>query len=190
MAESDEWATVETVEDDVFYESQRPSSHTSGSTDHLNNIFTLVTSNGWLIVMVGIVLYFLWQKFQGVSSSRSSGPQLSPEEVFARQEAMEARRRIMQEQYDLKAQEFAVKQKEKQEKLRQEKLKNLENYGTVLGRGSKNATADTSVDENATAIKRKTEKSKFRPEYNPLMGGSGSGAYFRPARRSGAAGGG
>ena len=37
MAESDEWATVETVEDDVFYESQRPSSHTSGSTDHLNN---------------------------------------------------------------------------------------------------------------------------------------------------------
>ena len=83
--------------------------------------------------MVGIVLYFLWQKFQGASSSRSSGPQLSmadcflphikynciqlfvssgPEEVFARQEAMEARRRIMQEQYDLKAQEFAVKQKE------------------------------------------------------------------------------
>lgn len=42
-------------------------------------------------------------------------------------------------------------------------MKNLENYGTVLGRGSKNTTADTSVDENATAIKRKTEKSKFRP---------------------------
>jgi len=37
---------------------------------------------------------------------------LGPDEVYARQEAMESIRRKMQEQYDLKAQEFAVKQKE------------------------------------------------------------------------------
>lgn len=189
MAESDEWATVETVEDDVLYESQRrPSSPVDNSTDYMNNLFTLVIGNAWFIVAMGIVLYFLWQKFQGANSSRSSGPQLSPDEVYARQEAMETIRRKMQEQYDLKTQEFAVKQKEKEEKLRQEKLKNLEKYGTVLGRSSKTAANETSVDEDTTAIKRKTEKSKFRPEYNPLMGGSGSG--FRPARRSGAAGGG
>ena len=38
MAESDEWATVETVEDDVLYESQRrPSSPMDNSTDYMNN---------------------------------------------------------------------------------------------------------------------------------------------------------
>merc|ERR1711911_413798 len=72
----------------------------------------------------------------------------------------------------------------------QEKLKNLEKYGTVLGKSSKTIAAETNIDENAAAIKRKTEKAKFKPEYNPLMGtASGSGAYFRPARRSGPAGG-
>jgi len=192
MAESDEWATVETVEDDVFYENQRkPTSPVDTSTDYLNDLFTIVSSNAWFIVLVGVALYFLWQKFKGANSSRSSGPQLSPDEVYARQEAMESIRRKMQEQYDLKAQEFAVKQKEKEEKLRQEKLKNLEKYGTVLGKSSKTIAAETNTDENAAAIKRKTEKAKFKPEYNPLMGtASGSGAYFRPARRSGPAGGG
>jgi len=113
MAESDEWATVETVEDDVFYENQRkPTSPVDTSTDYLNDLFTIVSSNAWFIVLVGVALYFLWQKFKGANSSRSSGPQLSPDEVYARQEAMESIRRKMQEQYDLKAQEFAVKQKE------------------------------------------------------------------------------
>lgn len=38
MAESDEWATVETVEDDVFYENQRkPTSPVDTSTDYLND---------------------------------------------------------------------------------------------------------------------------------------------------------
>ena len=39
MAESDEWATVETVEDDVYYESRQPSSAVPGSNinDYFNN---------------------------------------------------------------------------------------------------------------------------------------------------------
>ena len=51
----------------------------------------------------------------------------------------------------------------KEEKLRQEKLKNLEKYGTVLGKSSKTIAAETNIDENAAAIKRKTEKAKFKP---------------------------
>jgi len=48
--------------------------------------------------------------------------------------------------------------------LRQEKLKNLEKYGSVLGRSSKTVAADTNNSSNEpTTIKRKTEKSKFKP---------------------------
>jgi len=195
MAESDEWATVETVEDDVYYESRQPSSAVPGSNinDYFNNLLTFLIANAWYVVSIGIVLYILWQKFRSkIDSNRNVGPSLSPEEIFARQEAMETIRRKMQDQYDLKAQAFAVKQKEKEELLRQEKLKNLEKYGSVLGRSSKTVAADTNNSSNEpTTIKRKTEKSKFKPEYNPLMGdASGSGACFRPARRNVGAGGG
>lgn len=194
MAESDEWATVETVEDDVYYESKQPSASLNGPNfkDYYNKLITFFIVNAWYIVFAGIVLYFLWQRFKGkIAASRNAGPSRSPEEIYARQEAMETIRRKMQEQYDLKAQAFAAKQKEKEELARQEKLKNLENYGSVLGRASKSGATDskTNSDENFTSVKRKTEKAKFKPEYNPLMGNaSGSGASFRPSRRSTAGG--
>ena len=48
--------------------------------------------------------------------------------------------------------------------MRQEKLKNLEKYGTKLGRSSKTLAAESNSDQLAqSAIKKKTEKPKLRP---------------------------
>lgn len=48
--------------------------------------------------------------------------------------------------------------------MRQEKLKNLEKYGTKLGRSSKTLVADTNSEELAQSVmKKKTEKPKLRP---------------------------
>ncbi len=48
--------------------------------------------------------------------------------------------------------------------MRQEKLKNLEKYGTKLGRSSKTLVADSNSEELAqSVIKKKTEKPKLRP---------------------------
>ena len=91
----------------------------------------------------------------------------------------------MQEQYDKKAREHAIKQKEvcclylsfvrlcniylsliaqKEEILRQEKLKNLEKYGTKLGRSSKTLTAGSSDNQlQQTVLKKKSEKPKLKP---------------------------
>jgi len=80
MAESDEWATVETVEDDVYYESRQPSSAVPGSNinDYFNNLLTFLIANAWYVVSIGIVLYILWQKFRSkIDSNRNVGPSLS-----------------------------------------------------------------------------------------------------------------
>ena len=53
---------------------------------------------------------------------------------------------------------------QKEELLRQEKLKNLEKYGTKLGRSSKTLAAESSNDQlQQGAIKKKSEKSKLKP---------------------------
>ena len=93
---------------------------------------------------------------------------------------------------------------------RQEKLKNLEKYGTKLGKSTKLLAADDSSQDVQKLPKKRPEKSKLRPgmafrkfilgnifnnndlftiEYNPLMGDSSAGVCFRPSRRGGAGGG-
>lgn len=109
-----------------------------------------------------------------------------PEDILARQEAQEAARRKMQEAYDQKAREYMIKQKEvrkclvfvipaswllmpfyphflqKEELMKQEKLRNLEKYGSVLGRSPKTLTGNT--NESVQDLpKKKMEKPKLRP---------------------------
>jgi len=197
MAESDEWATVETVEDDVTDDSIINTSGPSGidNSSLLNKIFSVViNTNPWIIFLIGFALYCLLKKFWPSRGTISSpAVTLSAEEILARDEAIETARRRMQEQYDLKAKEAAIKQKEKEELQRQEKIKNLEKYGTILGRSSKTLVAETNAPTVSQVLgkKKPDNKSRLRPEYNPLMGdSSSSGVCFRPARRGGGAGGG
>lgn len=194
MAESDEWATVETVEDDVVDNSNTPGPSGIDSTSILNKIISVaINTNPWIIVIIGFAFYYLLKKVCPLKGANSSSTvTLSAEEILAREEAIEAARRRMQEQYDLKAKEAAIKQKEREELQRQEKMKNLEKYGTVLGRSSKTLVAETNAPTVSQVLgkKKADNKSKLRPEYNPLMGDSNSsGVCFRPARRGGAGGG-
>lgn len=202
MAENDdEWATVSTVEDDVVDNSSNNNGPSGINDPSLFNkiISLLVNTNPWIIFFIGVALYYVLQNilsFQQQTSSSHSSTTPNSEEILAREEAIEAARRRMQEQYNLKAKEAAIKRKEKEELQRQEKLKNLEKYGTVLGRSSKTLVAEENNTLSASQVlgtkNKKPEKSKLRPEYNPLMGdgGGSSGVCFRPARRSGGAGGG
>lgn len=54
---------------------------------------------------------------------------------------------------------------QKEELARQEKLKNLEKYGTKLGRSSKTLAAESSAGDQAEAnlLKKKSAKSSLRP---------------------------
>lgn len=47
--------------------------------------------------------------------------------------------------------------------MRQEKLKNLEKYGTKLGRSSKTLAAEASSEVQPNLLKKKSEKSKLKP---------------------------
>nr|CAH0100721.1 unnamed protein product [Daphnia galeata] len=198
MTESDEWATVETVVDEDMDSNpdgttfrQGPSGIEQGILEKI--LFILSNTNPWLLLFIVVGVYYLIQKlwFSSPSSNSDAYSTLSSEEILARQEAVELARRQMQEQYDKKAREHAIKQKEKEELLRQEKLKNLEKYGTKLGRSSKTLAAESSNDQlQQGAIKKKSEKPKLKPEYNPLMGDGSSGVCYRPTRRGGGAGGG
>lgn len=89
----------------------------------------------------------------------------------------------MQEEYEQKAREYAAKQKEvskilktklncsayfpviqKEELARQEKLKNLEKYGSKLGKSTKLLAAEEPSQElQAGLAKKKSEKPKLRP---------------------------
>lgn len=94
----------------------------------------ITTTNPWIILIIAIILYVIWQKLQtwlpSFGSSSEHGPSLSkqkpmilgtyktlimlvgPEEILAKQEALERARRRMQEEYEQKAREYAAKQKE------------------------------------------------------------------------------
>ena len=47
--------------------------------------------------------------------------------------------------------------------MRQEKLKNLEKYGTKLGRSSKTLAAEANEQAQPSLFKKKSEKSSLRP---------------------------
>lgn len=194
MAESDEWATVETVDDGVesatMYSGLGPKGVQQNIFEKIMELASVI--NLWYVILAAVSIYYLWQRLSpslGSNSSASSSHQtLNPQEILEKQEAQEKARKRMQELYDQKAREHAIKQKEKEEIMRQNKIQNLEKYGTVLGRSAKTLVTESSPQQNETLPKKKIEKPKLRPEYNPLMGGNSS--CFRPARRGGGAGGG
>jgi len=125
MDESDEYATVETIDDGIIETSPLRRNgmepNKTGESSFVDLFMNFVSANGWYIIIASILLYMLWkQKVQPLlvgaltdQSRSSNGVHLkSAEDVLARQEAVEMARQKLQQQYDIKAQEFAVKQKE------------------------------------------------------------------------------
>lgn len=142
-----------------------------------------VASYGWYLLAAGVLLICFWNRIRDSvdkmiekreEKAYEAKCKKDPDLVKSQQEAMEAARRKMQEQLNIKAQEYAAKMKEKEEKKRAEILAKADSGGHVLGNGSEPNTTDRS---------KKEKESLHTTGYNPLWGSDNSRRY-RPPRRS------
>lgn len=140
----------------------------------------LVASYGWFLLAAGVLLICFWYRLQEtvdkINKKRDEKAyeakcKKDPDWAKSHQERLEAARRKMQEQLNAKAQEYAAKMKEKEEKKRAELLAKSDG-GHRLGSGSENNTSDTSKKESLS-----------QSGYNPLWG-SDSSRRYRPPRRT------
>jgi len=135
---------------------------------------------GWVLIGL-VVLYYLRPRFsqwlQSWRDAKAAGQHHKDEdqaEVVAREAAVEAARRRLQEQYTAQAAEAAERRRQRDEAKRLEKLA-AEEKMVKCGGGQR-------VGEQAKEEKKFTA----RPEYNPLMGGGSCG--WRPQQRRAGAG--
>jgi len=136
--------------------------------------------------------YYQWQEDREVRAEAARYKK-NPDEYHAKMEAMEVARRRMQERYNEDAEVEARKRAEKEERQREENIKDWENH--QLGRGYKNKAGEK-VDKEREALEQQAKlKGKkgytSRPDnYSPLMGDLGGGGFRAAPRRGGASGGG
>jgi len=135
----------------------------------------VVSSNGWYIVAIAAISYYIYKNyFESNSSSLIQGQGRTlraPEEVAAQTSKDEARRQAvlkLQQKYQKEAEERAEQLKKIEEKKKKERMEELERLEAI--RGGKR------LGDNQT-------KKSFRPEYNPLVGdtSSSSRACSRPS---------
>lgn len=140
----------------------------------------LVASYGWFLLAAGVLFICFWNRIQETvdkmnkkrdEKAYEAKCKKDPDWVKAQQEGVEAARRKMQEQLNAKAQEYAAKMKEKEERKRAELLAKSDG-GHVLGSSSEKDSSDTSK-----------KKSLSQSGYNPLWGSDNSRRY-RPPRRT------
>jgi len=148
----------------------------------VNILFVTIQTYGWLIVGVLVFCVYLASKLRPTIDRWRSQQQdaiFKKSDVNAassRMEAMQKARQKMQEQLDKQAEEFKIKEAEREEKKRLEKL---EDYDRMKQGKSKLNKPD----------EQKAKKS-LRDDYSPLMGDSGGACGWRPSRRGPSAGGG
>merc|ERR1719187_1088986 len=144
--------------------------------------------NPWVLLLLAILFYKLWQKVRpGIMDRYNQWQDARKEAEYAAQyhknpdqfrqkmEAMDEARARLQDRYNQSTEEWVSKQRELEEKKR---YKNRANVGE---------------DKEREALRQQAVvkgKKGFKPEYNPLMGMGGGGSGYRPAPRRGAAGGG
>jgi len=151
--------------------------------DKLYNISDSTTefiqNNGWyflaLVILLAYFIYKFWPHYIKWSKQRAEDAyeaeiKKNPDLFKQKQEELQKARLKFQEEYEKKAKIAIEKQKEKDNKILEEKK-------ALLNNGTTGQTIN------------KSEKSKYRPDYNPLMG-SGSGSNYRRPRRSPCSGGG
>jgi len=145
----------------------------------VRSVWGVMEQHGFIILLCAVVTYFLYNKLldwleeRSKSNGSSGGVQLAPEVAMQRHEAMMAARMRLQGDVDKCAEVEAEKQREKEEKVRREKIEDWENH--QKGGGYKSKT--------------KAPAQSLREGYNAMGGGSGSSGY-RPARRNTGGGGG
>jgi len=207
--EEDDEAVVETVEDryeEVGEPRIHPPPQQVSYTTVLTYTFLHYFSNPWALLILAFLTFKLWSKLKATllaplydryydwqdrraEQQEAERYKKNPDEYRIRLEAMERARNRMQELHDQKADEWARKQLEIEEKKRQQDIEDWENH--QQGKGYKNK-AHTGEDREREALVQQARiknKKGFRPEGNPLMGLGGSSGY-RPSRLGLSGGGG
>ncbi|XP_069680272.1 selenoprotein S-like [Periplaneta americana] len=150
---------------------------------------SFIEQNGWYLLGASLLLYYVWVKLQPYIRKWKEDQEERkfaalchkyPDFIRTRQESLEVARLRLQMEHDKKAEEHAEKVKERETKKREEYLAKQEGKGpTRLG----NRLSDQNSSTDSTSKEQKQPKSTYRPDYNPLMEGGGSGGY-RPQRRT------
>jgi len=127
----------------------------------------ILSSYGWYILAAGAGGYYLWSNYsqQFLGTGNAGNRRLSSKEAQEFQSKEEARQKYvtrLQEQYEADAAARAEKQKQMDEEKRKARLAELEQLELKGGRRLE------------TESKPKSSAQSFRPEYNPLMGDTGS----------------
>ncbi|XP_045136813.1 uncharacterized protein LOC123519519 isoform X1 [Portunus trituberculatus] len=115
-----------------------------------------------------------------------------PDILLSTDQALLAARQRMQEQYNKAAKESLEKKKAREEKMREDKIAELECMQSGKGNRLKdNSSASVSDTKKTNSSCAKTAaKRRMKPEYNPLVGDTGaSSRRWKPTSR-GASGGG
>ncbi|XP_071441873.1 selenoprotein S-like [Hetaerina americana] len=161
----------------------------------INSGSNFLSDYGWYIVILASVSYYIWTKKakyvygqwkkQMDEKDYAAKYHKDPTIFQSIQETMEANRRKMQEELEIKAKQYMEKQKEMEEAHRLERIADWERHEKGLGYRSKFKVKE----EDSGTSSQKPVKPNLRPEYNPLMGSGGSSGY-RPPKRSCCSGGG
>ncbi|XP_076011852.1 selenoprotein S [Genypterus blacodes] len=184
------------VNDDDFpqMEKEPPKNQDLGFLQHA--VADVLSLYGWYLLALMVVVYVLIQYLSKRKSSQahgttSSGPRTQQDAmlVAGRQEAVEAVRRRMQEELDVKAAEFKEKQKLQEEEKRKQKIEMWDSMkqGKSYKASAKlpQATEEASTSEQS----EKTGKKLRTAGYSPLSGDAGSSCAWRPNRRGPSSGG-
>ncbi|CAG7834138.1 unnamed protein product [Allacma fusca] len=125
----------------------------------LKSSIDIVSSNGWYIVAIAAITYYIYKNyFENNSSLREGRTLQTPEDVASQNSKDEARRQAvlrLQQKYQKESEERAEQLRKIEEKKKKERLEELERLEAIRG-GKRLGDSQT--------------KKSFRPEYNPLMG--------------------
>ncbi|XP_048772875.1 selenoprotein S-like [Ostrea edulis] len=143
---------------------------------------------GWFVLLGILILIYIKSKLNPkIREMKSKAEDISyqkkydPDTAQKRLESMERARMRLQEEHDAKAAMFAEQQRQREEEKRKQKIEEWDSLQEGKGYRSKVKPKDDSSETSQNKLK---PKPKLRQsDYNPLMGGGGTG--YRPARRTG-----
>lgn len=150
----------------------------------VNSVWKIVEGNGYFFIIGAVVAYFVYQKavsyLEGkATKSNDVMSKLTPQQQMDRMEGMRRSRMRLQQDVDQASAVEAEKIREREERVRKEKIDDWERH--VRGEGYKNKTKPAAASSS---------KSLKKDNYNPLMGSGTSGGSFKSSRPSRGGGGG
>lgn len=157
---------------------------------YLANGQLFIEHYGWFILIGGIILYYLYQKYLPTYSSwqrrreemkEEEEHKKDPDKAYQAQVSMEKARLRLQQQVNIDAEKRRIEQEQREEIKRQQKIEEWENH--LQGKGYHNKTKKGTSDDSSSTGYIKPKKTLRKNDYNPL-GGSSSGSSYRPERRS------